>query len=289
MNFSSSNSSDSNTIIMDLQHQLLASGFGLTAALHAVGLILLYKANDNDLPNQRWVTMNLATTEMIFCLWSICRYLWFFFAYKEYFKHHLLIMFIDTHLYTIIKFAILHIIIDRFLYIYMNIKYSVYVTKKVLIITNIMQWLVSIILNMTLTLNKASLVSCYAYLFVDIIIIITTVASFIYILIKIRNINKTVDSRKRKYGLLKIWLKLKIPTLMVLSYIVFNGSSTVMKVYYATYKAFDLVVPATIIDLCGYLSDVLCYIFLQKRIRTLLVPRKKKGNSCGKLDSIRVI
>ena len=277
MNFSSSNSSDSNSITMDLQHQLLASGFGLTAALHAVGLILLYKANDNDLPNQRWVTMNLATTEMIFCLWSICRYLWFFFAYKEYFKHHLLIMFIDTHLYTIIKFAILHIIIDRFLYIYMNIKYSVYVTKKVLIITNIMQWLVSIILNMTLTLNKASLVSCYAYLFVDIIIIITTVASFMYILLKIRNINKTVSSRKRKDGLLKIWLKLKIPTLMVLSYISFNGSSTVMKVYYATYKAFDLVVPATIIDLCGYLSDVLCYIFLQKRIRSLLVPRKNKG------------
>ena len=262
---------------MDLQHQLLATGFATTAALHAVGLILLYKAKDNDLPNQRWVTMNLSTNEMVFCLWSISRYLWFFFAYKEYFEHQLLIMFVDTYLYTIIKFAILHIIIDRFLYIYLNIKYSVFITKKVLVITNIMQWLVGIILNMTLTLYRASLVSCYAYLFVDIIIITTTIASFIYILTKVTKINKEVHDRQRRLGILNVWLKLKIPFLMVLSYIIFNGASTVMKVYYATFRAFDLIVPATVIDLCGYLSDVLCYIFLQKRVRSLLVPRKNKG------------
>ena len=280
-NFSSPNTTNSTTVIMDLQHQLLLSGFGLIAVLHTVGLILLYKTKDDDLPNQRLVTMDLAATEMIFCLWSISRYLWYFFAYKEYHEQQYLIVFIDTVLYTMIKFAILHIIIDRFLYIYLNLKYPVYITKKVLAISKLMQWLVGIILNMAFTLYKVNLVSWgYTYLFFDIIIIITTVTSFIYISTKVRRINSDVNSRKRRGGLLHVWLKLKIPTLMVLSYIFFNGTSSAMKLFYATHaNTLYLVIPATIFDLCGYLSDAFIYILLQRRVRILLIPRQSTGTS----------
>ena len=263
---------------MKLSQILIISGYGLTVVLHTIGLFLLYKARGN-LPNQRLVTMNLAAAELLYCLWAII---------KDTVNPKSLpvVVFFDIFLYINIRSVIWHIIVDRFLDIWLNLKYDIYITKKVLTIIFFMQWAIGVTISMTFVLLfefKIILPSkgtrkliCFIYLSFDIFIIITAISTFTYIFMTVRSIKQKSIKRQNKSGVLDVWLKLKIPSLMVLTFIVFNVNSTIMKLIYALYEKDNLVDPATFVDICGWLSDSIIYILLQRRIRILLRNRRKQ-------------
>ena len=260
---------------------VINSGYGLVAALHAIGLILLYKAKERHLPNQRLVTINLALTEMLLGLWllirNICQVSSFSIS---------LVFFFDIFLYTNIRFVIWHITVDRFLCIWLNLKYPVYITKKVLVIIIIVHWLLSIIMGTTFTLllelnilspsAYTALLLVYIFSSFDMSIAVTAIAAFLYFFIKIRSIYKRSPKHQRRYKVMNVWLKLKIPSLMVVTYIVFNLSSNMMKLALILYRFDNLYTPAIILDICGWLSDVIIYIILQRGVRFFLKRRMKR-------------
>ena len=88
------------------------------------------------------------------------------------------------------------------------------------------------------------------------------------------------------------WMKFRIPFMMVASHILFNTTSTLVKI---TMNLSDVNKPQVnvyvgvfhLLDICGWLADVFIYVFLQKRIRGFLLSAvKKRSNSSISITSV---
>ena len=94
--------------------------------LHAFGLLLLYRAK-GDLPNQRITTMNLATAEMFNCILRVVinsilkSGISSIGTMTDNYYYNL----VDIFIFASIKLILIHIIVDRFLYVWLNIKYPI--------------------------------------------------------------------------------------------------------------------------------------------------------------------
>ena len=263
-------------------------GYAVASVAHALGLFLLYKAKA-DLPNQRIVTMNLAAAEMMLCLWTVCAYavkliLGVFFPDKTL---HYMTCFFEIFLYTNIRFVLIHIIIDRFLYVWLHLKYSIYINKRSLPKIIVCYWLGSSLLGVLFTLLvRFQVIDMHMYfhaflnliLALDVLIVTLAIITYVYLFSKVRKLSRSPSARSRKVTVNEVagvWRKLKIPTLMVLSFVIFNFSvtiiQTIMTKNHTPALLQDLYNTASFLDMFGWLSDAVIYIFLQKPVRDMLL------------------
>ena len=99
-------------------------------------------------------------------------------------------------------------------------------------------------------------------LFGDIMIISSAIVTYVHLYLRVRNINESTNSRGST-GVKTLFNNFGVPCLMVLTYILFNISATVMRVF----REYDI---PYVLDIIGFLSDSLIYVFLQKRMRHML-------------------
>ena len=259
---------------MTLKKVLTIAGYSLPVILHGIGIVLLYKAR-GQLPNQRMVTLNLAVAEFLYCVSRIIYHATFLSGTPTKLTYVLQYCFISLF-FCVIRFAMLHIIIDRFLDVWLNIKYQIYVNKKTLTKIIILVWIAGFVVGVGFILLEgfnviSRLPIMITRLSVDFIIIVSAVSTFIYLFVKVQNvINGLSTQQQRKNRLQMVWLRFKIPIMMVLTLILFNISSSLLwtirddsgKAKYYSY--------ALALDLCGWCSDAFIYVFFQKRVRILL-------------------
>ena len=111
-------------ISLETINTISISGYALAVAMHAIGLVLLFKSR-GDLPNQRLITINLAASEMMMCLWAVIVYGRALCSIQMSDAFFYASLFGQFTLYTNIRFVMLHMIIDRFLYIWLNLEYLI--------------------------------------------------------------------------------------------------------------------------------------------------------------------
>ena len=176
-----------------LWFKIFASIYSLVAIIHLIGLLLLYKAK-KELPNQRLLVMNLATAEMFNCMAifgvNVIRLV----------KHGPINVFVPivfTFFFTEIRFTMLHIIFDRFLEIYTNIKYPLIMSSKTITGLVVGHWTLSVlfaIIRISLQVLKgtrtARKFSNLSFLTLDIIILISFLITYSYFFLKIKKIRR---------------------------------------------------------------------------------------------------
>ena len=268
---------DSFKSVMGLEIKI--SGYCLVAALHIVGLVLLHKAK-LQIQNQKIILMNLSVSEMLFCLFESFYFLNELVWSSETLKY--VIVGITSISFLNVRFAMFHFIIDRFLDIWLNLKYPLYFSKKILTIIIITQWILSFILVVVMiTLLNFKVIGWYTVqivrLSMDIIIVIAALITFPYLFVKVKNaIHLNVGQERKQNRIFIALLKLKVPMLMVITYIAFNTTYSIFVFTwsYSGKSSFTF----EILDICGWGSDVFIYVFLQKRVRRLLLSSCLKEN-----------
>ena len=253
--------------------------------MHIVGLWLLHGARF-VLQNQRLITINLAIAEVLYGLYGI------FYALMEicrvkYEKWILADGCLDQLIGTTMKLIMLHIILDRFLDISLNIKYNIYLNETRLIQIMCILWALSfasmiVFLVVVYEHDFEQLLDDISYasyfrLTLDIIIIICAVSTYVYFYVTIQNMNNgriatapmemRVD-RKRQRKMLRA--KFITPCLVVTTYIIFNVSATVL--WASMPDNFIMINIGWLLTAFGIVSDALIYIFTQKRIRNQVLP-----------------
>ena len=244
--------------------------------LHSLGIAILFKMK-GKLPNQRILIMNLASAELMNCMWKVIGR-----CILTKLRHNLAIFyaFFNIAFHLSIRFIMLLIIIDRFLYIWLNIKYQIYINRKRLRNAIIMQWVLCvplplvIVLILTFDYKKSaktlSKMIVTMYVALDISIIMASICTLGYFFSKVKKITKNMKKRRRKQSnVVTAWFKLKIPCLMVTTFIIFNTSNTLVR-YNVHHNEGTLSIVFVVLDICGWCSDACIYIFLQKRATCIL-------------------
>ena len=198
----------------------------------------------------------------------------------------------------------INIILDRFLYVWLNLKYSFYINNRSLAAIIISHWSGSAILALivTLLLQMKTIhiltylhVSSYVIITLDLLIFIGAIITYAYLFVKIKVLMKNplfVKRERATFGeIADVWWKLKVPTLMVFSFIIFNVSGTVIRTIntYVTFKM-ELYIANGLLDISGWFADALIYILLQKRVRSLLLRlcRKMKRDEFNVVETTEV-
>ena len=242
-----------------------------------VGIVLLYKSKGEELQNQRIITLNLAVAEMLYCLLNVINSFVYLLESSVPFAFSVTMHCIFAALFCIIRFAYLHIIVDRFLDIRLNIKYPLYMSSKKMKVIITSQWIFGFTITVTIMLltffnvSKQGTASTASF-YLDIIILIVAVSNFIYLFVKVKSIaNEDTRQGREQNRTRNIWFRFKVPVLMILTFIVFNVSAGIW--YYLDPKVVEdeKNYAHTLLRIFGWSSDAVIYIFLQKRVRGMLV------------------
>ena len=105
-------------------------GFGIVVLLHGFGLCVLYQVKTNLL-NRRLLVVHLALAEFLLSFHSVV-----IFSVSGHWNADWssTLVFIDTYIimkfYTVVRFIVLHIMLDRFTKVYLNLGYPLYMNNK---------------------------------------------------------------------------------------------------------------------------------------------------------------
>ena len=136
---------------MSEKQQIYIAAYIVVAICHLVGLLLLSRAR-NDIPNQRLLTKNLAVTELLFCLYAVVGFS-VIVGKKD--GGVPIRLFLDAFFYCLfsveLRFSILHIIMDRFAEVFLNIKYPIYMTLNRNLALVVINWSASVLMAITIT------------------------------------------------------------------------------------------------------------------------------------------
>ena len=249
-------------------------GFTLAGILHLIGFLILYKVKDN-LTNQRIITMNLAVTEMVSSWYQVILFAVLINGDMTP-KWLLPDTFLTVIFHSIIRMIVILIIADRFLDIYLNLKYPIYMDKTRLIVITVILWILSAMFasSMVLTIHfgvgpiLVEKILGYTFLALDIVITLFAILTYTYLYLCVKKMSEWDNSSGvNRNGSRKkaIYHKFKVPCLMVASYLIFNVSGTILK----TSVAFMSVGEQTwllvfgisnILVICGWISDAFIYV-----------------------------
>lgn len=263
-------------------HKAYIISYSIVASAHCCGFILLCKAK-NNLPNQRLLTKNLAVTEMLFCINIVFSY---FAAVNA--RNNLtvecLYTFFTALLFTEIRLTVLHLIFDRFLEIFTNIKYPLYMTQKKMLCIMVTHWIASticatasLIIKLLNTHKGKWHFQALFCLVLDILILISAIATQVYFYItvqKIKVLEARITGRFRETRITVMMRKFKVPCYIVLTYIFCNLSSTVIfaSLSYAENKETITIFLnfSQSLIIIGFTSDNVIYVFANANVRRLL-------------------
>ena len=266
--------------------EVLIAAYALLSLLNVAALLLMYKTKW-DLPNQYRLTMNLAVTEMCCCCYMAIR---FSILLAENWREDWskVDTFVSGLFYAEHRFNLLHIIADRFMEIYTNVKYPLYMSTKKLTRIIGSLWLLAfsfaltcLILRLTGQPNTSLRITVFTISGLDVLIFLFAVGTYTYFYLKVRRIK--ISARRNdgspQQELSLVWKKFKLPCYIALTYVLFNLTSTltIAKAYYQKHQKRNLdeysrlMYIAVILDLVGFLSDTLIYLFLNKNVRKQLL------------------
>ena len=192
-----------------------------------------------------------------------------------------------------VRFGFLQIILDRFLEIYLNIKYPLYMKIKRLVTMIVSGWFLGLILVMGIYSSFGfnhdkvikSKITTLSLLAIDISVTIFAITTFAYFFsrerrIHIQEFGANICSRERDIFVIK---KFRVPFLMVSTYILFNVSGTicVLSLYYYE-SGFIGYLLYHILTITGFQSDAFIYVYLQKSVWELfqmMIGKSDQGNT----------
>ena len=184
---------------MAWQRAMKTFGYALPMFLHSVGVILLCKVKCG-LPNQRAIAINLAASETLYCMSGVVyNVLRFVFPGEGPEVLYYVVVFLDISTFVNSRLVFVSIIVDCFLYIWLNIKYSLYVDIKRVRIAIIAQGLVSIVSGLTFSKlfkykviedDELLLLFTYFNISLDAFVVATAIPVYTYIFIKVKKITQ---------------------------------------------------------------------------------------------------
>ena len=253
-------------------------GFAIATILHSLGVFLLYKSK-GSLPNQRLLTINLSVCELIYCVYQVAA-ISISFRTRWYDDLYSMDQFFQILFFIKIRLVFLHIIIDRFLDIRLNIKYPLYINRNVLIKAIVMQWIISSTLSFISTMaSKFKIINFNDTLrtfnslmmTLDLAILVSAISTYIYLFQKVRQALQIVPSQSVSQDRLQgSWHRFRIPCFMVVSYLTLNVSSNIVRIF-GKHTTDRLVWnSAVLLDIFGWWADAFIYVLLQRRTRTFL-------------------
>ena len=283
--------------------EIAIAAYAFLSFLNAATVLLMWKTKWEH-QNQRYLTINLAVTEMICCCYMAIRFSviladnWT----ETWVKVDTMI---SIFLYSEHRLSLLHIIADRFLEIFMNMKYTLYMSSKKLVRTITCLWLFAFVLALTCLLlrlfnhpDTSLKLGLFTVCGLDVLIILLAVGTYTYFYLKVKKIRRSVgvtsDWSKQAFSL--VWTKFKLPCYISLTYVFFNLISTIMaaKAFYEQvhnhndkeYKR--LMYIAIVLDLIGFASDIFIYVFVNRNVRkqlfTTLKWKTKKTNTISSVE-----
>ena len=271
-------------------HKPLLVLYSILALLHFFGFLLLCKAKI-EIQNQRLLTKNLAIVELLFCLTMMLFHSAKIDENKDW-TIQCLNTFFAALSFTEIRMTILHLIADRFLQIFTNIKYTLYMTHEKVLVIMAVHWFTSLvcaIISLSLKVLDAFhgkwIFQGLFCLALDVIILISAKVTYIYFFMTVRKIkqlhaNVTGQPRESRVELLK--KNFKLPCYIVMTYILFNLSSTIILAFGedANDQAhhYLLIGISQFFMILGFASDVCIYVFANGKVRILLRSMFKKSN-----------
>ena len=282
------------------------TGFSVVALSHLVGLCLLCRAK-NGLENQKAITMNLAVSELLNSLYQV-----FINAKMLTGRLNMVWTYIDACFAIFLllnnRFVMVHMITDRFLDIYLNLKYQLIFTKGKLQMVMFGIWIFSAVVGVTVTLvgiYKTGFfalegVISYTFFALDILITILATSTFIYFHYKISQLKKRersmrpsgYNNRDTHQNSAQRSRRFFVPGLMILSYLVLNVSAAVviMAVQFMPFNSSWLIMyeVSNLLIILGFFSDSCIYIFAQKSVRSQIkgkiLPQKSTGTSISTIS-----
>ena len=266
-------------------------GYSIVTLEHLVGLILLCNST-NHLPNQRLLAINIALVEMLFGCYSVTSFSAFMTdPYDKYWR--LSDAFFGTLLTTEIKLTVLHMILDRCLEIYSNVKYPLYMSTKRMKTLLVALWIFSGIIasiNTVLGLSLGHLIAgtflTVNLLLFDIVILIASIVTYVYFYSTVRKIKRLESIAKghphhRTMSLIND--KFRLPCYIVSTYILLNFTSMVILIstrYLHGKDSRKILVPISfMLSILGFISDGFIYVFANKNVRKLLTSRIRKRST----------
>ena len=256
---------------------------------HIIGLVVLWRVKSPAV-NQRIIIINLALTELLFCANQLAYY-----AEKKIFSPPSVSSVkvnqtLRSIVHTANKLVMIHLTLDRFADIYLNLKYALHFSRERVIKILSAIWIVSIVYGVTLGIIMEVFTPTSTYprvhyqvtipvsIVLDIIITLSAIGTYSYLFYKVRSImNRDTSSNgnntenKRSHPSLKFL----VPFLMIATYLAFNVSGTVISIIsdtlYANSKTGHWLFHVSWLMIgFGYLTDAILYIFLQKDVRSFI-------------------
>ena len=252
----------------------------ITAAFHVIGIFTLICLRSKL--SQTSILINLSISEMLYCLFSVT---WPIKSLK-YARQCLCLFSMLSN-----KMLMMVLLGDRFLEIYLNIKYPIIVTRERLFKTIGIIWVVGglygiipVVATDKSQYYRTYYINNYLALAFDAVFTISALFTYGYFFLKIRKIHRKVSSNRsaensegsgRRFNF-------RIPFSIVATYIVFNVSSAVLHLTnHYTKRAHakrgvkctycpSLVITAYTLAVIGFLSDPILYIFMQRNVRLLI-------------------
>ena len=268
--------------------KLHTAGFSILAVLHSTALLLLCKSRW-ELKNQKLLAVNLVLVEMlyIYCMVIINS---IDLSDTEYSTPlHLTTVFFSTLMYTEIRMAVLHIIMDRFMEIFLNIKYPIYMSLKRMKSIVVCSWTLCAIFASAATACFAQGKIIIAHTMVDLrslildtVILISAVTTYSYFYSTVKKIQKRerrTSTLPNEIGSSLVIQKFKLPCFIVSTYIMFNFTSTIIakaSEYAKTQEKQNLILDISVLfAIAGFFADIFIYVLVNKNVRRLLFLKRR--------------
>ena len=263
------------------------AGYIFCGFVQIVGIALMVYAKIEAV-NQKLAIIGLAAAEFLSCMDQILFHIGFLNDFDSLNWWVAFGTFLQTFTALVTKCMMFVIIIDRFLYIYLSLKYHVCTQTKVLCgITSI--WTLCAIVSGGLGLagkyikDENTIHTIYntfycVYFTLDVIITITAITVYAYFywkvhLVKLRE-RTIVRALKQMHSPPQRTTRFLVPCLIVLNFIIFNMSATLILMITRNTmslgeKSIKLSQIAFLLLLLGWLSDAGIFIFFQKEVRNV--------------------
>ena len=261
-------------------------GYTLCGISHSFGLYLLYRVRALPI-NQKYLLVNLSSMEMILS-WVYVVF-WIFAAIDTKYLFAIYFNVPLSFFMACVRIGFLHIILDRFLEIYLSIKYPLYMKSKRLIYVMVSGWVLMFILVIGIhsidgfeefsTSRTRQRVMTICVIVMDISIVISSIVTYIYFYSRVRKIHIQEHGMNTGTGQRVILIgKFKVPFLMVLTFILFNisGTSVVVSVWYKLHIITYIL--SAVLMIAGFLSDAFIYVYLQKDVWKTFLAMIGKSN-----------
>lgn len=177
--------------------KVFAALYTIPTILHTVGLYMLFTTRITRLAyNQKLYLINISISELLICVFKISHRLFSLYDYSLYSFKLWTIQTSGCFMAYIIFMVLLSV--DRFLEVYLNIKYPIFVTKRTAHFSVLIVWLVSAMFAMALVLQNSDnhvrrVVILYFWPSSELTFLLIALLVYTYLFVKIRKYRKKTN------------------------------------------------------------------------------------------------